>query len=353
MTTAQAALVPTRRARVAAPRAVGYGRAFGRVTVTGYLGMGYEGGRTVPLHGAQVRAYVPGTDTVWPDPLYLDEAAAAPAAFPLLTDDSGAVALWADAPGRLELVCAAAGYLPQRLVLDLEPVPAEAGEAIDAYTKAESDALFLTQAEADSLFLTVADGDARYTQGGLTQAAADARYPLKTDPDPYPQYLTAGEVPPSDVTVTTDASLTATESPANTFALGVRLSPDAGNALALRGNGLYGTDTTGGGGGAVSSVNGEVGDVVLTAAEVGASPAAHNHDALYEPLDTAYTKAEADARYQPTGSYSLTTHNHDASYATTGHAHTGFWVAPAGTSPKITVQASAPSSPATGDVWIW
>lgn len=53
----------------------------------------------------------------------------------------------------------------------------------------------------------------------------------------------------TDVTVTTDASLTATESPANTFALAVRLSPDAGNALALRANGLFATDTTGGGGG--------------------------------------------------------------------------------------------------------
>jgi hypothetical protein len=53
----------------------------------------------------------------------------------------------------------------------------------------------------------------------------------------------------TDVTITTDASLTATESPANTFALAARLSPDAGNALSLHANGLYSTDTGTGGGG--------------------------------------------------------------------------------------------------------
>jgi hypothetical protein len=53
----------------------------------------------------------------------------------------------------------------------------------------------------------------------------------------------------TDVTITTDASLTATESPANTFALAARLSPDAGNALSLHPNGLYSTDTGSGGGG--------------------------------------------------------------------------------------------------------
>jgi len=53
----------------------------------------------------------------------------------------------------------------------------------------------------------------------------------------------------ADVTITTDVSLTSSEAPANSFALAVRLSPDAGNALALHANGLYSTDTTGGGGG--------------------------------------------------------------------------------------------------------
>jgi hypothetical protein len=42
-----------------------------------------------------------------------------------------------------------------------------------------------------------------------------------------------------DVTVTTDASLTSVESPANTFALAAVVSPDAGNGLSLHGNGLF------------------------------------------------------------------------------------------------------------------
>lgn len=37
------------------------------------------------------------------------------------------------------------------------------------------------------------DGLAAALPGGITQAAADARYPLRTDPDPYPTYLTQAE----------------------------------------------------------------------------------------------------------------------------------------------------------------
>jgi hypothetical protein len=61
------------------------------------------------------------------------------------------------------------------------------------YTKTESDARYpqktdidpfpqyLTATEGDALFLTQTEGDARYTQGGITQAAADLRYePLDT-----------------------------------------------------------------------------------------------------------------------------------------------------------------------------
>jgi hypothetical protein len=52
----------------------------------------------------------------------------------------------------------------------------------------------------------------------------------------------------TDVTITTDASLVVTEAPANTFAMSARISADAGNALSLHANGLFATDTTGGGG---------------------------------------------------------------------------------------------------------
>jgi len=50
----------------------------------------------------------------------------------------------------------------------------------------------------------------------------------------------------AEVTITTDASLTSTESPANTFALAAQISVDSGNALSLHSNGLF---ATGGGGG--------------------------------------------------------------------------------------------------------
>jgi hypothetical protein len=49
----------------------------------------------------------------------------------------------------------------------------------------------------------------------------------------------------AEVTITTDASLVAVESPADTFALSARISPDAGNALSLHSGGLF---ATGGGG---------------------------------------------------------------------------------------------------------
>ena len=67
-----------------------------------------------------------------------------------------------------------------------------------------------------------------------------------------------------DVTITTDASLTATESPDNTFALAARLSADAGNALSLHADGLYGTDTgTGGGGTTEVTITGTEGVTVV------------------------------------------------------------------------------------------
>jgi hypothetical protein len=40
-------------------------------------------------------------------------------------------------------------------------------------------------------------------------------------------------------------------------------------------------------------------------------------------------------------------------WAAAGAGGTGVWVAPAGTSPKLTVQETAPGGPATGDLWVW
>ena len=72
-------------------------------------------------------------------------------------------------------------------------------------------AALLTQSTADALFLTPAEGDARYRPIG---------------------YVT-------DVTVTGDNGVGVTESPANTFALATKVSPDGANVLVLRANGLY------------------------------------------------------------------------------------------------------------------
>jgi hypothetical protein len=199
-------------------RAADFTRAVGQTTV-----LGSRQGVAVPLSGAAVRAYVPGTSTPWPDPLYADEAATTPVTFPVAADDSGQVALWADAPGRVELEVTAPGWVTERLVLDLDAPPVSGADPFPQYatdvdladhlgaadphpvylTTAEGDARYtqggITQAAADLRYepldsaYTKTESDARYTQGGITQAAADARYPLKTDPDPYPTYLTQAE----------------------------------------------------------------------------------------------------------------------------------------------------------------
>jgi hypothetical protein len=115
------------------------------------------------------------------------------------TGGDGVVALWADAPGRLELEAVHPVLGRARGVLDLEPDPDAAPEAVDAYTKPESDARYepldsaYTKSEADlrflqapltagqipAEFLTVTEGDARYAlvgAAGITQGDADLRY---------------------------------------------------------------------------------------------------------------------------------------------------------------------------------
>lgn len=144
-----------------------------------------------------------------------------------------------------------------------------------------------------SALLTQSAGDARYTQGGITQAAADLRYePL-------------------------DTMYTKAESDAKYALTGHTHS------------GVYATPT----------------DV---------STAVSNHAAAADPHTTYLNQTRGDARY------SLTGHNHDATYlALAGGTVTGattFNTRPtvAGVAqPRISVQSSAPSSPATGDLWVW
>jgi len=104
-------------------RAADYGRAFGQTTV-----FGAQRGGSVPLAGVAVWAYAPGTETPWPDPLYGDPEATVPLALPAATDASGQLALWADAPARIELRYQAPGYAPERTLLDLEPPPGAGGD---------------------------------------------------------------------------------------------------------------------------------------------------------------------------------------------------------------------------------
>ena len=103
----------------AVPREADYGRSVGHATVFGAAPWG-----SVPLAGARVWPYEPGTEAPWPGALYGSAGATAPLAFPVATDASGQLALWADAPARIELRYEAPGYAPERALLDLEPPPA-------------------------------------------------------------------------------------------------------------------------------------------------------------------------------------------------------------------------------------
>ena len=80
---------------------------------------GARAARPCPLAGATVRAFVPGTDRPWPDPLWLDPVGATPAAFPLAVGRAGSVDLWAPAPGWFEARVDAPGYAPRRIAVDL------------------------------------------------------------------------------------------------------------------------------------------------------------------------------------------------------------------------------------------
>lgn len=63
-------------------------------------------------------------------------------------------------------------------------------------TQAQGDSRYVLQgADPLPIYYNQTRGDTRYVQiaNAFTQTAADARYPLKTDLDPYPGYLTATE----------------------------------------------------------------------------------------------------------------------------------------------------------------
>ena len=102
------------------PAPPGYGRAHGRVTV-----FASRAGATVPLAGATVRPYVPGTETPWPEPLYRGRGRPLPRPVP-----GGGGRLRGGEPvgghaGPGRVVLRVPGVRGAgRVVLDLEPPPA-------------------------------------------------------------------------------------------------------------------------------------------------------------------------------------------------------------------------------------
>jgi hypothetical protein len=176
-----------------------------------------------------------------------------------------------------------------------------------AYTKAESD---IRYEPFDSAY-TKAEADARYEpiDTMYTKVESDARYPQKTDIDPYPQYLTpleaTGLYEPLDSAYTKaeadaryeplDSAYTKAEDDARFVNLAGGsvmtglLGPTTTNTrdlgtTALRWRKLWAVD------GEFTNAPTVGGVALLTATSAGL---------LYEPLDSAYTKSEADARYEP------------------------------------------------------
>jgi hypothetical protein len=101
-----------------APRSVST-RCYGQCTVL----MKRPGGLTT-ADAAWVTPYLPGTFTPYPASLYGGPDTLTPLVFPVAAGDDGVVALWADAPGRLELEAVHPVLGRGRVLLDLEPTPA-------------------------------------------------------------------------------------------------------------------------------------------------------------------------------------------------------------------------------------
>jgi hypothetical protein len=121
---------------------------------------------------------------------------------------------------------------------------------------------------------------------------------------------------PVDVTITGGGGISSTESPSNTFALALVASPDANNTVEVRANGLY-------------AAAGAIPPEYVTDAELSTALAPYAtdadlaaHAAAADPHSVYLTQGEADAAYQPAGSYAPTSHNHDAAYLNTSGGDT-------------------------------
>ena len=122
----------------------------------------------------------------------------------------------------------------------------------------------------------------------------------------------------ADVTITGTEGVTVVESPANVFALGLTASAAANNTIVINSDGIYAAA------GAIppeyvtdAELATALGPYALDTDLAGYSPTTHTHAALYEPLDSAYTKAESDARYRPIAYVTDVTITPDASLTAT------------------------------------
>jgi hypothetical protein len=118
--------------------APGYLRAYAATTV-----QVARQGVLRPASHAQWRPLLPGTDDQYTGPLFGDPYGTVPLSFPQAADASGAIEVWAPDPVRVELSVWLDGYPPTRQVIDLLFTADAVASGGDAYTKAESDALFL------------------------------------------------------------------------------------------------------------------------------------------------------------------------------------------------------------------
>ena len=343
----------------AAPRSSA-SRCYGQATI-----LMRRGGGLTTADAALVTPYLPGTSEPYPDPLYGGPDATEALAFPVATGGDGVVALWADAPGRLELEAVHPVLGRARGVLDLEPDPDAAPEAVDAYSKPESDARYepldtaYSKAEADARylqapltagqipaeFLTVTEGDARYALSGTTPTDVYT----KPESDARFLQLTGGTVSGPVTGLWNGPGVTRT--------LTVGVAPPGAPAP----DDLWVTDGDGGGG-AVESVNGLTGVVVLGAADVGALTQTAGDARYLQPATAAGTYLPLAGGSVLTGTIGPTTTN-AVDTGTTALRWRKLWAVNAeftnppsyggAAQPKVTVASSAPGSPATGDLWVW